>query len=88
MLADLLPAATSSPALAGLTLRRGTRNGLIAYRDGLRLLRERREAVLPLLDERAAEAHQAALTARLEVATIDGQLAAIEAALATPEAVA
>jgi len=85
----LLPAATSDPALAALTIRRGQRPALLGYREALKLLRERRDGQLEMLDERVivaraalAEAESAAFQARLQIQECDGRLALLDAALA------
>lgn len=86
MLVSDLPTTTS--ALSGLTVRKGSRPTIIALRVRLQVQREMIDQRLDDLDELAAKAVGAAQQARNDVALIDGQLAALDAALATPEAVA
>jgi hypothetical protein len=69
------------PAVDLFTIARGRKRELQARGEALRMLRSRREAELPFLDEKAASANAAALNARIAIALVDGQLVAIEAAL-------
>jgi hypothetical protein len=94
MSTSAIPAPEASPSvLAGLTIRKGRRGDIAAHREMLLLQRTRQEGRLEFLDERVLasrdqlrEAESAAFQARLDVVRIDGLLAAIDAALAAPEA--